>query len=102
MENLGNLMSHEDHRWSYMTEEQLARRVKKIKNPKKLSCFIRKAEEARNTYLLGLAWERSDDLQVITNLKKVGNGRLETKKAEIKEKWEVVKEKEIDDRFLDF
>ena len=39
------LMAHERMRWGYMTDEQLARRLRAIKQPAKLWCFFRMCEE---------------------------------------------------------
>ena len=99
--NPDQLMSHEEMRWSSMTEEQLARRLKRIINPDKLECFMNQAKQKDNWYLEDLALERKIDLGLLFRAKKEdSNGGLKIK-AQIKEKWEVKKEKEISERFLD-
>jgi len=84
-----------------MTEEQLARRLKKITKLDKLSCFELMAENRGNPYLMHLAIERRNDLLGIkqaTRSASNGGARL---KAEVKKKWEVAKEQEINERYLD-
>lgn len=97
-----SLHGHEEHRWSYMTEEKLARRLKRMTRPEKLDCFIEMALQKKNFYLHDLALERKIDLGLIFAAKgKTLNGGVKIK-AEVKEKWEKVKEQEIDERFVDF
>lgn len=94
--------SNEEHRWSYMTEEQLARRLKKITREGKLQCFIDMASLRGNDYLYDLALERKQDLGLMLEAKGFAANGGVTVEAEVKEKWEVTKEKEISDRYVDF
>ena len=95
------LMVHERNRWSYMTEEQLARRLKKITKLEKLSCFELMAENRDNSYLMRLAKERKQDLLIVGVAYKAASNGGARLKAEVKRKWEVVKEQEINERYLD-
>ena len=97
-----SLHGHEEHRWSYMTEEKLARRLKRITRPEKLDCFIEMALQKKEIYLYELAIERQVDLGFITKAKEEDPNGGAKIKAEVKEKWEKVKEQEIDERFVDF
>jgi len=45
-------MENERHRWSYMTEKQLAKRLDKITKLEKLDCFMTIARERGNDFLL--------------------------------------------------
>ena len=96
------ILSNEEHRWSYMTEEQLARRVKKITKPQKLDCFINMAFLKGNDYLRYLAIERQVDLGLIAQAKKGMPSNVGKIRSAIKKKWDTEKEKEIDERFLNF
>lgn len=105
------LMVHERHRWSYMTEQQLARRVKRITKIEKLGNFATLAGENGNKYLLDLVREREEDLYGSRTISSVEPKALKvkekeaitiSKKPEVKKKWEVVKEAEIKKRYLDF
>lgn len=119
--NMFQLMENEKYRWSYMTEEQLARRLKKITNPDKLACFIDMAEMRGNDYLFELAGEREADLNLIvetgllpkgwTASLEIGKGddikdsvrdSVANVKKQVTEKWNMEKEKEIDERYLEF
>ena len=96
------LMGHEEMRWSYMTDEQLARRLKRMTRPEKLDCFMDMANLEGKPYLHDLALERKIDLGLIFRAeKKVPNGGAKVK-AEVKRKWEEEKEEEIDERFVNF
>lgn len=53
-----SLMDKERHRWSYMTENQLTTRLRRITNPEKLRCFIQLAIDKDNRLLEHLATER--------------------------------------------
>ena len=107
-------MNNEEMRWSYMTEEQLARRLKKITREGKLQCFIEMASLHNNDYLHNLAVERQVDLGHILQAKEevsrkdvsaIGTPVRERWidiKEQVAKKWNVTKEKEIDDRYVDF
>lgn len=96
------LMGHEEMRWSYMTDEQLARRLKRMTRPEKLDCFINMALQKNAPYLHDLALERKIDLGLVFRAReKALNGGLEVE-TEVKKKWEVKKEKEISERYVDF
>lgn len=99
--NPDQLMGHEKMRWSYMTEEQLARRLKRITNPEKLRCFTDQADREGNWYLADLALERKMDLGLLFIAKKTASNGGAMVKAQVKEKWEVEKESEINERYLD-
>ncbi len=96
------MMGHEEMRWSYMTDVQLARRLKKMTRSEKLDCFIEMALQRGKTYLHNLALERQIDLGLVFQAKRDAfNGGTKVV-AEVKKKWEVTKEKEIIERFVDF
>lgn len=59
-----SLMDKERHRWSYMTENQLVTRLKRITNPEKLRCFMDLADDNGNRLLYHLAEERAKDLRI--------------------------------------
>lgn len=59
-----SLMEKERHRWSYMTENQLTTRLKRITNPEKLRCFMDLADDNGNRLLYHLAVERAKDLRI--------------------------------------
>ncbi len=100
--NQFQLMENEKHRWSYMTEEQLARRPKKITNPDKLACFSDMARMRGKDYLFELAGEREIDLGLVVRARSMAtNGGTRVKK-QVAEKWNVEKEREIDERYLEF
>jgi len=100
--NMFQLMENEKYRWSYMTEEQLARRLKKITNPDKLDCFIDMAGIRGKDYLFELARERSVDLGLIAKARLVNFIDGAKVKKKVAEKWNKEKEKEIDERYLEF
>jgi hypothetical protein len=95
-------MENEKHRWSYMTEEQLARRLKKITIPAKLNCFIDMAGMRGNDYLYQLAEERQIDLGMVVKARLVNFIDGAKVKKKVAEKWNKEKEKEIDERYLEF
>lgn len=64
------LMGHEEHRWSYMTDEHLARRLKKMTRPEKLDCFIDMALQKNKQWLRLLAIDRKMDLGLIVRPKR--------------------------------
>lgn len=53
-----SLMQQERHRWSYMTENQLTTRLKRITRTDKLHCFIQLAIDNNHRLLEHLAKER--------------------------------------------
>lgn len=57
-----NTFQHEEHRWSYMTSEQLLRRLGKIKDPTKLRHFAACASNYENDSLLMAAYHRAVEL----------------------------------------
>lgn len=64
MPNFQQLVVHEEHRWSYMTEDQLLRRLRKITQPQKLQCFIIMASRRGNAFLDRAARDRADVLGI--------------------------------------
>jgi len=57
-----NDLRHEQHRWSYMTPEQLLRRLGKIKDPVKLRNFAACAHNYENDQLFIAAYRRAVEL----------------------------------------
>lgn len=80
-----NYMEHELYRWSYMTDEELCRRLNKIKNIAKLHCFIHVAEQNGKKWLKSLAEDR---------LTKVMNGIVGESVDRMHRKLTIAKEKE--------
>lgn len=62
-----NLMEKERYRWSYMNENQLAGRLKRITKPEKLRCFIAMSVERDNGLLNYLAVERLKKIDTYYN-----------------------------------
>ena len=58
------IMEKEQYRWSYMTENQLVTRLKRITNPEKLRCFMDLADDSKNHLLYHLAVERAKYLRI--------------------------------------
>lgn len=58
-----SLMDHERHRWSYMTRDQLKRRLRKITKQEKLECFLIMARNQQDKYLEEMALLRMVQLQ---------------------------------------
>jgi len=56
------LMNHERHRWSYMDERRLNRRLAKITNGMKLECFLEMAIAQGNRFLATRCRERMEAL----------------------------------------
>lgn len=56
---MSNTREHEEHRWNYMTVDQLVRRLGKIKDPIKLTHFMDIAYERDHTLLLSMAINRA-------------------------------------------
>ena len=58
MRQAERLMEHEEHRWSYMTVEQLTTRLGKITKPEKLRNFIELADRYGEVVLARAAIRR--------------------------------------------
>ena len=58
------LWENERHRWSYMTNVQLERRLRKIKKPEKLACFFEMCRRRRDYHLYDEAEERAAELGI--------------------------------------
>jgi len=93
----GLLRAHEEYRWSYMTDQQLLKRLDKITQLDKLQVFMGLAIERRKSLLFSAAqdhkvvWAKTTSKQISKNIKQ--------KKVRKEEK--VVKEKD-NIRYLDF
>lgn len=61
--NYDRLLEHEYYRWSYMTEQQLIKRLGKITNPDKLDCFRDVAFHYDKEWLVDMATERKNELR---------------------------------------
>lgn len=57
-------MVHEEHRWSYMTNDQLLRRLGRITQTQKLRCFVTMASRRGEAFLEQEAYNRADVLGI--------------------------------------
>lgn len=64
MPSFQQLMEHEEHRWSYMTPDQLLRRLRRITQPQKLRCFAVMASRQGSSLLEREVQERASTLGV--------------------------------------
>jgi hypothetical protein len=109
--NWEKLLEHEYHRWSYMIDTELERRLHKITNAEKLRAFQQVAEVFKNSYLATQAALRMSEIgiwetapkgattryvkpkKVITKYTVTGRVTLPTRKEE--------RQEESFDRYLD-
>lgn len=84
MPTFRQLMNHEEHRWSYMTSEQLLRRLRRITQPQKLRCFLTMAIRNNRTALQEAARER---MAVLVGIDGRSSSSTPTRSGEFAAEW---------------